>query len=1223
MSLSLFLLAFALLLEVNSSRANELYNFGLSSRNEWQSFTMWPFTGNIPSIDAKEPGDIVASALTLPSEKGQQVLFYATYNFSSSVTWIYQMNVNSFFMAYATAQPRPVQGSTLVNLCGLYGILFGGNVTRDESTAEVWLFDGRNLTWRQIHPNGKGIAPRSGHIAVVVRQPNSSCQCKESMLVYGGYSSGHAFSDLWELRCIEDGAHYEWIPVAESSGAKPKFRYNLAATSNVSESIMYLVSEDLWQYSFITNQWSILNSSVPTVLKTCAQSLAFILISSNPTIPLLYVACSSSSSPIGFQFNPNGWIHPLSAYDRHTNAVPPCEDALVNNRVAGAVVDGSAIVISGPTQYNLWNLTALEPDVWFWERFPQPKAFPDTLAYDGDEIFSYGMAKITQTNIGSDVVFYVFSGGPSQVAEQETSSDGSIAGELWMLNATTMTWFRMGCAGYPPQLFHHTLVGLPDGRIVVYGGYRLNDIYGDASDGLVVSDVTWVYLVRSNVWTSHSSGAGDSPGQRFLHSAVQLPSDSILVYGGINNLTPDPHVFSDLWKCTIVVVNDFNVSVVWTNLTPSVVPSPRYGHSAALLSVSSGPVMLIYGGAPPGSSGSKELPCLHDMWSYDVATKLFTNISMSNNRSLSPGRRCFHAAVTVGTKMLVTGGCKTASCQRFQKGLCTAYSCSQSEIEKVQDVWSFDVTCNRWMKLSESQLPFLTRRIADLAVWTNSTDREYVIALSVTPLYWGETMSASTEETELCVMKVGCPAGTNATEENFTLATCKYCPPGTYSSTGTTGPCSPCPAGFWSPTLGSHDARNCTECDDSVAYCVHGTCTVSANLLAKGIFEDARQCRCEWGYGTAGNGTCTLPTAIIFGAGAAGATFLVLLLVFVSIRLCRASRMKEASEQELMVKTKELEEIKDAWNINAREVVLKGRIDLDSPGGYGEVYKAEYREMTVAVKKLQHFQMDRRTVLEFQREIEVMRAIRHPNIVYFFGGGTFPDQSPFLVVEYVPRGSLTGVLRNATISLNPSQKVRFAMDAAKGMRFLHSLQPPRVHRDLKSTNLLVSDRWVVKVADFGSARLVCAEGARQVTEESGEGPLSDTSPLLQADYGLTVGVGTLLWNAPELLQGNAYGTPVDVYSFGIVLWEIWERTLPYRSRKFRSRFELIDAVLRGARPSTLSDSDVPGDYVALMVECWDHEPEKRSAFRQVVERLENIHDRVLISKDSSLIKFGH
>ncbi len=96
-------------------------------------------------------------------------------------------------------------------------------------------------------------------------------------------------------------------------------------------------------------------------------------------------------------------------------------------------------------------------------------------------------------------------------------------------------------------------------------------------------------------------------------------------------------------------------------------------------------------------------------------------------------------------------------------------------------------------------------------------------------------------------------------------------------------------------------------------------------------------------------------------------------------------------------------------------------------------------------------------------------------------------------------------------------KSRFTVDVAKGIRFLHSQRPPRVHRDLKSSNLLVSQQWIVKVADFGSARLMKDEGISQEAVR-GAGPLNLTALLFGADYQLSSCVGTPSWCAPEILS---------------------------------------------------------------------------------------------------------
>jgi serine/threonine protein kinase len=270
-----------------------------------------------------------------------------------------------------------------------------------------------------------------------------------------------------------------------------------------------------------------------------------------------------------------------------------------------------------------------------------------------------------------------------------------------------------------------------------------------------------------------------------------------------------------------------------------------------------------------------------------------------------------------------------------------------------------------------------------------------------------------------------------------------------------------------------------------------------------------------------------VPTGYIAASGFVAGVALLILVVVLAIKFRKARK-----RDYVLLKNKEHEvrELTNTWNIDSREIKLRKRIDTDSPGGYGEVYQADYREMTVAVKKLQGIHQHlQRLELEFEREIEVMRTIRHPNIVLFLGGGRYHDDScPFLVVEFMSRGSLTTVLENKEITLDKGLKMRFAVEAAKGMRFLHSLRPPRVHRDLKSANLLVSGKWVVKVADFGAARLVRDEGINY-SSVRGTTPMDATVPLLHADYQLSSAVGTTRWCAPEIMCGSGYGTPADVY----------------------------------------------------------------------------------------------
>ena len=131
------------------------------------------------------------------------------------------------------------------------------------------------------------------------------------------------------------------------------------------------------------------------------------------------------------------------------------------------------------------------------------------------------------------------------------------------------------------------------------------------------------------------------------------------------------------------------------------------------------------------------------------------------------------------------------------------------------------------------------------------------------------------------------------------------------------------------------------------------------------------------------------------------------------------------------------------------------------------------------------------------------------------------------------RGTLKKILDSSEVSLTYWDKLGFALDTAKGMKFPRS-SPPRIHRDVKSANLLVCRSWVVKVSDFGSARVVRREGERQPTNVSRshyEEKENVNIPLLAADLHMTRNMGTILWRAPEIFALENYGTSAHVYRY--------------------------------------------------------------------------------------------
>jgi LRR receptor-like serine/threonine-protein kinase FLS2 len=300
--------------------------------------------------------------------------------------------------------------------------------------------------------------------------------------------------------------------------------------------------------------------------------------------------------------------------------------------------------------------------------------------------------------------------------------------------------------------------------------------------------------------------------------------------------------------------------------------------------------------------------------------------------------------------------------------------------------------------------------------------------------------------------------------------------------------------------------------------------------------------------------------------------------------------------------------LKKAWEIEWCDLGLEEEIGR---GAFGSVHAAIWRELRVAVKMVislgnqgTQMGMDVTNPLrgEIDKEISMLQTVRHSNIVLFFGAGLTPNGLPFLVTELMERGTLTKYLTEHP-SIEWTQKNMFALDTAKGMAHVHSLG--RMHRDLKSSNLLISSALRVKVADFGTATI--AGLAARIDPEV------DTSSIphlqqqaIRAQTMRTKGVGTPLWMAPEIMSGGRYGPSADIYSYGVVMWEIAAQAEPWAHLPSQSFFmdALLQEILANRRPPI--GSDWPAPYVALLARCWATEPSVRGTFTSAVTALQTM-----------------
>lgn len=248
---------------------------------------------------------------------------------------------------------------------------------------------------------------------------------------------------------------------------------------------------------------------------------------------------------------------------------------------------------------------------------------------------------------------------------------------------------------------------------------------------------------------------------------------------------------------------------------------------------------------------------------------------------------------------------------------------------------------------------------------------------------------------------------------------------------------------------------------------------------------------------------------------------------------------------------------------------------------YGEVILGEYHSTSVVVKRLALACLTADGFADFKAKVELLASLRHPNIVLFIGA-TFDNLSNVgLVLEYLERGDVLSLLRSPIALTWSDPLLKIATDVAQGAAYLHNCDPPLVHRDLKSSNLLCTPTYSCKISDFGESK-----------RQSMPGRLFSTI------------VGTPYWLAPEILREEKYDTQVDCYSFGVILIELETRRDPYYDLKNNSTIDIMLRVARGELRPTIPRDCKPCRR-ELILRCLDNDPARRPKMTEILYALQH------------------
>ncbi|KAL5725613.1 mitogen-activated protein kinase kinase kinase [Ranunculus cassubicifolius] len=256
------------------------------------------------------------------------------------------------------------------------------------------------------------------------------------------------------------------------------------------------------------------------------------------------------------------------------------------------------------------------------------------------------------------------------------------------------------------------------------------------------------------------------------------------------------------------------------------------------------------------------------------------------------------------------------------------------------------------------------------------------------------------------------------------------------------------------------------------------------------------------------------------------------------------------------------------WNIDFSELTVGTRVGI---GFFGEVFRGIWNGTDVAIKIFLEQDLTTENMEDFCNEISILSRLRHPNVILFLGACTKPPHLS-MVTEYMEMGSLYYLIHMSGQKKKLSWRRRLKMlrDICRGLMCIHRMKI--AHRDLKSANCLVNKHWTVKICDFGLSRILTDE------------PTRDSSS-----------AGTPEWMAPELIRNEPFTEKCDVFSLGVIMWELCTLSRPWEGVP---AMQVVYAVANEG-----SRLEIPeGPLGKLISDCWA-EPDERPNCEEILTRL--------------------
>lgn len=262
-----------------------------------------------------------------------------------------------------------------------------------------------------------------------------------------------------------------------------------------------------------------------------------------------------------------------------------------------------------------------------------------------------------------------------------------------------------------------------------------------------------------------------------------------------------------------------------------------------------------------------------------------------------------------------------------------------------------------------------------------------------------------------------------------------------------------------------------------------------------------------------------------------------------------------------------------------------GDLEVTRPIGKGatsEVFVGNFNFCPVAIKKIKLSNLSPKQIVNIVNEASCLKKIKHPNVIALYGLSIDSSQNLYLVTELCEQLSMKSFFKKFKQKIPPAVKIKLVMDIAKSLFHIHGERLGIIHRDIKPENIFLTTELKAKLGDFGIAKM--HEGAEQVADKD----KLDT-------------IATLHYMAPECMLRGQYTVASDIYSFGVVCWELLHEKEPFEGL---NEFNLISSVVNSKCPLEFDRSIVPEEIGSLLKSCLSINPEDRPSAKTLCTKVD-------------------